>query len=305
MKESEQAACFTIKTPEIFSFTECLWFLDRNYDDCLHQIEAQQLTKAVNAPDSPLLFRLHEENEALCVSILKGRLTIQNELFLKQYIRDYIDLDTPLDAYYRILNNDPRLAYMTETFKGLRMTGLPDLFEALVWSIIGQQINLTFAYRLKRRLVEAYGTKMQHSCGDFYLFPIPEILATATPEDLRPMQFSGNKARYIIGLARLFAEGRLSKEILQHAPNINDRLKLLMDIKGVGIWTANYVLIKSMKEKDCIPYGDAGLINALKQHGIVESRPTQQQIDDFFGRFSGWQSYLVFYLWRSLAVPKY
>ena len=115
------------------------------------------------------------------------------------------------------------------------------------------------------------------------------------------MQFSGKKAEYLIGLAQLFDDGLMSKNKLPSLPDFPSRQKALTDIRGIGIWTANYALMKSLKETSSIPHGDAGLLNALKAHRIIEQKTDTEPISDLFNSFSGWESYLVFYLWRSLA----
>lgn len=294
-----------IQLPEPFRFEECLWFLDRNYDDCLHRIDQQQLFKAIDAPNGPLLFSLSRENAALRVKILVGQASAANRASLSQFLQQYIDGESPLHEFYALLKQDERLAYMAERYYGLRMVGIPDLFEALVWSIIGQQINLSFAYRLKRRLVEAYGQSISHQGQRYYLFPKPEALAAVSTEALRSMQFSGRKADYIIGLARQFVEGTVSKRLLQQAPDSPTRYQLLTDIRGVGAWTANYVLMKCLREPNCIPYGDTGLTAALRKHQIFSDKPSRAELDEFFSEYDGWQSYLVFYLWRSLSETAY
>jgi DNA-3-methyladenine glycosylase II len=60
-----------------------------------------------------------------------------------------------------------------------------------------------------------------------------------------------------------------------------------------------------MRERSCIPYGDAGLIKALINHNVVISKQDLAGMDNIFKEFNGWESYLVFYLWRSLCVDKY
>jgi DNA-3-methyladenine glycosylase II len=115
------------------------------------------------------------------------------------------------------------------------------------------------------------------------------------------MQFSKSKALYLILIARAFASKQLSKEGLLQLPDLASRQKALMDIKGVGLWTANYTLMKCLKERSCIPFGDAGLLNALLNHGIIADKKQALEIEGFFAAYPTWESYLVFYLWRSLS----
>jgi DNA-3-methyladenine glycosylase II len=192
---------------------------------------------------------------------------------------------------------------MALDYDGLRLMGIPDLFEALCWSIIGQQINLTFAYKLKRRFTEVYGTKLIYENADYYLFPKPEIVANIKVEDLLPLQFSNRKAEYLIEIAKQFVSGNISKEILS-AHSTAEAIRLLVSVRGIGEWTANYALMKSLKRLECVTYGDVGLYNALHNLKGFDKRPSRETLDLFFYNFKNWEAYTVFYLWRSLAVKK-
>jgi DNA-3-methyladenine glycosylase II len=289
-----------IPKPPLFSFDECLWFLDRRYDDCLHSIEGRKLRKAIVFSE-PVLLQISDSDTHLIVDVLEGQVS-QNEAI--DYINNWFDLDRNLAEFYQLLQQDEALAHMVSDFAGLRLIAIPDLFEALCWSIIGQQINLTFAYALKRRLVEHFGQKITYQNIDYWLFPKPEVLTSLQVSDLQPFQFSVRKAEYLIGVAQLFANGSLSKTELSQF-STPDIIKKLTDIRGIGLWTANYALMKSLKRLECIPYGDVGLNNALVKLKGFPKNPSREQIDQYFSLYKGWESYLTFYVWRSLTPVNY
>lgn len=296
-------SCFLVEKPLLFSFRECLWFLDRDYDDCLFRIENNVLFKAILVDSSVVLFSLSEAEDHLEVKILKGEVSEKIRLSITKYITEWFDLKKNLQPFYYFLQQDPRLSYMTKEYHGLRLIGIEDLFEALCWSIIGQQINLNFAYRLKRRLVTLCGTEITFENQQYHLFPKPERVITLTISELQALQFSKSKARYILEVSNAFVENKLSKELLVNLSTFEDRQKLLRSIKGVGVWTANYVLMKTLRDSNSIPFGDVGLLKALVSHKIIEQRGENEKILAFFSNFKGWESYLVFYLWRSLSSP--
>lgn len=298
-----QQPVIEVPKPLLFSFTECLWFLDRGYDDCLFQIRDAAVTKAILIEHAPILFRVSEQEQHLQIHILQGNCSLQGQSMLKDYVMDWFDMHTNLDPFYELLQKHRRLAYMSTDYKGLRLINIADLFEALCWSIIGQQINLTFAYKLKRRLVETYGTAITCEGEPHYLFPAPATLARLTTADLKPLQFSESKARYVIGIAQAFESGQLSREMLESLPGFEKKQQALTAFKGIGIWTANYVLMKTMRESSAIPFGDVGLLKALVNHAIIKERDEEEKIRALFLRYKGWESYLVFYLWRSLSSP--
>ena len=287
-----------IPIPQNFSFQECLWFLDRNYDDCLHEVRPDAVRKAIFINKIPTLIEITESDNQLIINVLVGN---NSEKQIIEFVKDWFDYDRDLSSFYKLLKKDSELKYMTSEYKGLRLMAIPDLFEALCWSIIGQQINLTFAYKLKRRFTETYGTKLTYENSDYYLFPKPEIVENIKVEDLLPLQFSNRKAEYLIEIAKQFVSGNISKEILSSKPT-NEAIGLLVSVRGIGEWTANYALMKSLKRLECVTYGDVGLYNALHNLKGFDKRPSRETLDLFFDNFKDWEAYTVFYLWRSLAV---
>lgn len=296
------ATFLRLPLPPLFSFDECRWFLDRNYDDCLHTIEPDAVTKAIRLEDRTVLVRLTARENDLHVQLLHGEASEHTRTLLASCLREWLDMDRDLAPFYQLLGRDERLAYMQNEFRGLRLIGIPDLFEALIWCIIGQQIHLRFAHTLKQRLVERYGTALEFGGTPHYVFPSCHTLAAAQPDDLRAMQFSRQKIEYIIGTAQAFASGAMSKQQLLALPDVEAKRRALTVLKGIGVWTANYALMKSLQEQRCIPHGDVGLLKALTRHGIIRERRDTAAIEKFFAHNAGWESYLVFYLWRSLAV---
>ncbi|RAJ10555.1 DNA-3-methyladenine glycosylase II [Chitinophaga skermanii] len=296
-----QSKVFIIPTHHAFSFKECAWFLHRNFDDCMHLVKNDTIYKALLFDDVPVLFSISAHPAGLQVQVLNAELHEPLQQYIASYIQDWFDLDRNIAPFYVRLSVHPVLAYMRESYAGLRLIGIVDLFEALCWSIIGQQINLPFAYKMKRRMVEKFGTTLTYNDEKFYIFPTPQQLLTASIDDLRAMQFSQKKAEYVLTLAQAFADGSLSKPQLANLPSLTDKQKALTSLRGIGIWTANYALMKSLHELSCVPHGDVGLLKALEQHSIIAQRNETGKIETLFKDFAGWEAYLVIYLWRTLA----
>ena len=128
-------------------------------------------------------------------------------------------------------------------------------------------------------------------------------MANTKVEDLLPFQFSNRKADYLIEIAKQFVLGNISKEILSTHTTVR-AISLLVSVRGIGEWTANYALIKSLKRLYCVTYGDVGLYNTLHKLKGIDKCPNRETLNSFFKNFKGWEAYSVFYLWRSLAVRK-
>jgi AraC family transcriptional regulator of adaptative response / DNA-3-methyladenine glycosylase II len=183
---------------------------------------------------------------------------------------------------------------------GLRIPLTADVWESLVWAILGQQVNLAFAYAMRRRLTALCGGELQHGLRTH---PVPAQVAALDPADLKPLQFSRSKAEYVVGLARKVADGSLPLEQLPDGSATSAALRLGAE-RGIGPWTTHYVLMRGCGFGDCVPLGDAGLTLALQRHLGLDHRPTVKETAEFMAPFAPHRSLATFHLWASLkGVP--
>ena len=292
---------FQIAKPHNFNFSECLWFLDRNFDDCMHKADAISVTKLLHLQQEPFLLRIAEEGGHLQVEVLAGNASGANEEAMVDYLTGWLDLKRDILPLKELAACDPQLKDLVERYWGLRLISIPDIFEALCWSIIGQQINLKFAYRLKRRLVEAVGDSLIHQGKRYHLFPTPGQVVKLTVDEMKQMQFSTQKAHYLIAVSRAFMEGEISWEKLSRLADTEEIIDQLKALKGVGEWTANYVAMKCLRRMDAVTYTDAGLLNGFKMLKHRDVKPERNELEAFFSQFPDWEAYVVFYIWRSLS----
>lgn len=149
-----------IHAPKEFSFSENLKYLSRSSNECLFDIVDQKIYRALVVENETLLVEISAMDETKLTVRFPGRTApMDNQVkdAVSQYVRHWFDLETNLLPFYELAQNDPLLHKPVSQFFGLRNMGIPDLFEAIAWGILGQQINLTYAYTLKRRLVEGFG----------------------------------------------------------------------------------------------------------------------------------------------------
>lgn len=292
----------TVLLPTIFNFQECLWFLDRGFDECLYSVEDSSVSRAVDINGCTYVLRIEQDMESEVKLLVYGAGTSPiHEKGIQHYVDRWLDLRRDLSPFYQLIDAHPAFSYMTSSYHGLRMVGIPDLFEAICWCIIGQQINLKFAYTLKRRLVECYGTCLSLDGNIYWHFPTPAVLRHADKETLRSLQFSKQKIGYLVEIAESFAEGLLSLDHCLISDDADKQRSYLQSFRGIGPWTANYVMMKCLGRTDCVPWGDSGILNALLHHKVIRHRKNNLEIQAVFNAFRGWESYLTQYLWRSLS----
>ncbi len=287
----------TITPPKHFSWTECLWFLDRNFDDCSHTVTQNSVRKVIEIDAQLVLIEISYGQNELIVDTLVGQ---ENKEKIKAFVTNWFDLNTDLEDFYKKISQDKNLNFLSKNYEGLRLMNIPNLFEALCWAIIGQQINLKFAYTLKRRLVELYGQKISFQGKDFWHFPSPKELVNIDEVILKEKQFSTSKIKYIKNTTEAFINGSISKENLQKLKK-DDILSQLTAIKGIGKWTAEYALMKSLKCPTALPLGDAGLNKALQNIFQLPQKPSNGEVINIFEPYQGHEAYLTLYLWRSLV----
>lgn len=285
--------------PGEFSFDLALTFLKRSPRELLHTLEGDKVFKALHINNVVVLISIHQDEKDLFIKFLNVKPNAALKAGALEYIREWFDMDTNLKPFYAMAKKDNLLAPLVKNFHGYRIVGQPNLFESLVWAVLGQQINLAFAYTLKQRFVEKFGESQEHKNQKYYVFPKPEVVALLTDDDLLPLQFSRQKSKYVVLIAKAFVDGEISKEKLRGL-SLFDAKEKLMKIKGVGNWTANYALMKTFRYPDAFPLEDVGVHNAIKNQMGLKSKPSLDRVKKIFKKYKGWEAYATLYLWKSL-----
>jgi DNA-3-methyladenine glycosylase II len=296
----DQEFYLEICPPTEFNFAECLVFLGRSSQEVLHQIIDGYLYKLVKVNGELILLKIGRTPDSIKVEFPISTLPKSAREKVAAYIWEWFDLDKDLGDFYEVVSKDKVLQQIANKYYGLRIICIQDLFEALTWAIIGQQINLTFAYTLKKRFVEHFGECLTFDGYTFWLFPAFEKIASMDVDNLRKLQFTVRKAEYIIGVAGAMKNGEMTKEILLQKQDYQQIKKFLMASRGIGAWTADYVMMKCLHHPSAFPITDVGLHNALKLQIGLECKPTIEEIEEMSINWEGWQAYATFYLWRSL-----
>ena len=199
----------------------------------------------------------------------------------------------PVRPFYRAFSGDGILGAAIRDFRGLRGAGVPSLWEGLVTAILAQQVNLLFAYDIRRELAETFGARARFGGETYFAFPEPAALAGETPKRLRRFRLSDAKARAILGLAEAFAAGALSEE---EVALLEDEIAIerLTAFRGIGRWTAEIGLLRGLGRSDIFPAGDLGVVKYLAL-GLLGRR--EKAKEDAMRRYAArWRP------WRSLAL---
>ena len=213
-----------------------------------------------------------------------------------QRLRRLLDLDADPTAVDEALARDPVMRPLVAAVPGRRSPASVDAFETAVRAVIGQQVSVAGARTVAGRVVEAVGTPIDPVTpvpgtgvtvdGISRLFPRPEQLLAAPDE-----AFSMPHARR--DTIRRLADAVLCGDVELHVgadPAV--AREQLLGLRGVGPWTADYVVIRGLGHPDMFLAADLGVRHALDALGVTRGRASG---------WAPWRSYAVHHLWASLS----
>jgi DNA-3-methyladenine glycosylase II len=174
-----------------------------------------------------------------------------------------LGLHIDLTGFYEFAEHRRRLGPLARRFRGMKPPRLATVFESVVNAMACQQVTLTLGIRLLNRLAAAHGVAAGAGDEMAHAFPRPADLAGLAPEDLRRLGFSRQKGRAMIDLARAVAEEQVDLEGLADLPD-EEAVARLQQLRGVGRWTAEYVLLRGLGRTHVFPGDDVGARNNLR-----------------------------------------
>jgi DNA-3-methyladenine glycosylase II len=214
-------------------------------------------------------------------------------------VRRIFTLDADADGFAGLARQDPVFGALIQRLRGVRPILIPDPFEALIWAVIGQQINVTFARKLKLALVDLCGRHLHTDTGTYALAPEPAAITTLDFEQLRAHQFSRQKAAYVLELSQTVAGGALDLFSLASSP-FEEAVATLTRCKGVGRWTAEYVLMRGLGVQDSLPAGDLGLRAIIGRWYGFGRHASESEVRIIAEKWAGWRGWSAFYWWFCL-----
>lgn len=296
-----QSRAFTLALPEGFRAEVVLNYLGRDPVSLIERVAGSEMVKGLRLGGAPARLRIaFADGAALCE--VQAERTIGAEEMREAHAAAVrmLGLASEPAAFERHVARRPELARLVERRPGLRLPQTADAWECLVWTIVGQQVNLPFAFALRGVIAELAG----EPAGDgLRAHPTPDAVAALDYADLTTRRFSRRKAEYVIDTARLIASGALKVDggEREMAPALERRL---LDVRGLGPWSVQYLLMRGYGFADCVPAGDAGLSAALQRFFALDHRPGPGETRALMEPFAPFRSLATYHLWTSLGDPQ-
>jgi DNA-3-methyladenine glycosylase II len=205
-------------------------------------------------------------------------------------------MDFDLTLFYKAVKNDEIMFKLIKRLFGLKNPTTPTVFEALVDSIVEQQISLKVAHSIERRIIKTFGSILNIESHVYYAFPTPDQLNNAPEDQLRGCGLSFRKIEYIKSISKLIVEGKLDLEKFKEYENIDQIIDELCKIRGIGKWTAELTVIRGLNRLDSFPADDIGIRRAISHYYCQDRKISSDEARKIAENWGKWKGLASFYL---------
>ena len=257
---------FSLEPVPPFRLDSTAWTLRRRSNNLIDRWDGETYRRVLVINGSPVEVAVRQSGPTDSPRIwvtLSGRQIGSMKSLATNLLERLLGLRVNLSEFYRIAKRDPKLGGVAERFRGLKPPRFPNVFEALANAIACQQMSLSLGILLLSRITESFGIAVEGAAGTAHAFPRPEDLACLGPPAFRKLDFSYNKGRSLIDLARACVEGRANLDKLANLNNAAS-VQRLLQFRGVGRWSAEYVLLRGLGRLNVYPGDDVGARNNLR-----------------------------------------
>jgi len=212
-----------------------------------------------------------------------------------------LGVDQDLAPFYELGRADQAMAGLVEQFYGLHLPHTASVFEALVLAVLGQQISTNVARIIRTLLIETFGPSAEFDGETYYAFPRPASIWASSPAELHTMKLTQRKSEYVHGLAGSALDPEMGLECLEE---LTDReiVEKLVALRGVGMWTAQWVLIRAVGRPDALPLGDLALRRVVSHLFMDGEDVNDAKVEEIAQRWSPYRTYATVYLFSALRI---
>lgn len=295
---TQSQVTFSIEPIPPYRLDLTVWILRRRPENILDLWDGETYQRALNTQHGPVLISVRQEGSSddpmLKVTATGPEVTEESVPDLSDTVTSMLGTGVDLSAFERLAHEHPALETLVLRFRGARPTRYPTIYEGLVNAIVCQQITLTFGQRILGWLIEACGRSIEVDGCRYYAFPEPADFLTMTPEALREIKFSRQKTTAATELSRGLVEGTIDLNTLGDVPD-DIAVARLRELRGVGRWTAEYVLLRALGRIHIFPGDDVGGRNNVQHWLGIEEKLDYDGVRDVLAAWGDYAGLLYFY----------
>ena len=214
---------------------------------------------------------------------------------VRQSIEKLLGIKINLTDFYKFSARDKNLGPVVEKYIGFKPPRYTSMLEAAVNGICSQQLSLTVAVVLMNRLAMACSEPVDNDGEPMYAFPSPEEIALLKMGQFKKMGFSTNKAKALLELAKSVSAGTVDLEGLETLSD-EEAVETLLKLRGLGRWTAEYLLLRGLGRLHIYPSGDIGLQNGLKRWLKLTGKMDSSAVRNVMAKWKQYGGMIYFHL---------
>lgn len=293
---------FLIQPRAPFRLNLTVWALRRRMNNRIDQWDGTVYTRVLVVDKLPVKVcvsqRQADDHSELLVNVWCPAPVEQVASRISEALQHMLGFQVDITGFYTLVEKNPLLSPLAQHFLGLKPPRFPSLFEALLNAFACQQVSLDVGILLLNRLTATFGIPFEDGQVALSAFPEPAALADTSVERLRTLGFSHQKARAIIELATALVKHQRDFSLLETMNNEEVKISL-SSMRGVGRWTAEYVLLRGLGRLDSFPGDDVGAQKNLQRLLHLEEKPAYEKVRELT---SPWQPYAGFVYFHLLLA---
>ncbi|MCK9264187.1 MAG: DNA-3-methyladenine glycosylase 2 family protein [Desulfomonilia bacterium] len=295
-----ETVTFSLPVRSPFSLNLTVWALRRRKTNIVDRWDGARYSRIIVFNSSPVNITVRQEDMSPETGI---RITLESKSVLPHQIQNdvglllqkMLGLTIDLQPFYGIAGTNDILKPLVARFSGVRPPRFPSIFEALINSIACQQVSLDAGIVMLNRLSESFGMNYVDNDSASQAFPRPEDLREVSEEEIRKLGFSYQKAKAIKNLAEAVIDKKIELGNLEYMKN-NEAAACLSAIRGIGRWSAEYVLLRGLGRLDSFPGDDIGAQNNLKRIFHLDTKPGYEEIKTLTTQWHPYEGLVYFHL---------
>jgi DNA-3-methyladenine glycosylase II len=277
-----------------------VWALRRRPKNIVDQWNGNQYIRVIFCNDSLVKLTITQKFERINPKIIvllqsQKEITPEMQRNIQVLIQNMFGLTVNLQPFYTLASNNKVLDLSVKQFAGVRPPRFPSIFESLINSIACQQLTLDVGILMLNRFAERFGGIFEDNDAIFHAFPRPEDLADASLDDIIKLGFSNQKANAIKELAKKVINSTINLAHLEKMEN-EEVVEYLSNIRGIGRWSAEYVLLRGLGRLDTFPGDDVGARNNLQRLFHLEKKPNYDEIKKLTFQWHPYEGLVYFHL---------
>jgi len=192
-----------------------------------------------------------------------------------------LGLERDLSDFYLLVRSDARMRELAERLRGMKPVRYATVFEAFANAVACQLVSLSAGMHVLNRLTQEFGVR----CAAMRSFPAASAVARSNPDALRALGLSRQKGEYLVGLARLAIDPKDRDFASIERSSDDDAIARLSKFRGVGRWTAEYVMLRGFGRINIFPGDDVGGRNKLFEWLGARGAPTYDGVATMLERW--------------------